>query len=69
MPRLSSPYLRIARINELLDVAGDREHPVKRSRAAASAVHVPDLYELFNGEPARSVPLWMVGEPAAGQRP
>jgi 4-hydroxybenzoate polyprenyltransferase len=28
-------------------------------------VHVPDLYELFNVEPARSVPLWTVGGPAA----
>lgn len=26
-------------------------------------VHVPDLYELFNVEPARSVPLWTVGTP------
>lgn len=32
-------------------------------------VHVPDLYELFNVEPARSVPLWTVGGPAAGERP
>jgi 4-hydroxybenzoate polyprenyltransferase len=31
-------------------------------------VHVPGLYELFNVEPARSVPLWTVGEPAAGPR-